>query len=74
MKLSQCRHGVIVQKKEAGCGTAHREVGMVIGITNNLESVLSDECRDPFNAVPLVQWQSGRSYPIHPKNIDLYKD
>ena len=68
MKLKDCRMGVLVQN----VGT--KEVGMVVGITNNLtELKLSGEQRDPSRAIPLVQWQSGNTHGIHYKNLELLK-
>lgn len=68
MKLSECKFGVLVQSIDTG------EIGMVKGITNNLTNLLTEEQRDPSRAIPLVEWQSGRTTGIHHGNIKLYKD
>jgi hypothetical protein len=68
MKLSECKHGVLVQHNGSD------EIGMIAGITNNITSVLSEEQKNPDRAIPLVQWQSGRTCGIHHSNIRIYKD
>lgn len=68
MKLSECKFGVLVQCIATG------EIGMVKGITNNLSRMLTEEQREPERAIPLVEWQSGRTTGIHHGNIKLYKD
>ena len=67
MKLSECTYGVIVQRDDT------KEVGMVVGITNNISSVLREECREPDRAIPLVQWSCGITHGIHHSNLKLYK-
>ena len=68
MKLSECKHGVVVQSTD-GIG----EIGMIVGITNNIASVLSEEQRNPERAIPLVRWQSGHTCGIHHENIKVFK-
>lgn len=63
MKLKHCTHGILVQNNDT------REIGMVVGITNNIVSVLSEEQKDPERAIPLIQWQSGKTSGIHHDNI-----
>ncbi len=67
MKLSQCKHGVLVQADNG-------KIGMVVGITNNVW--FSDERTraEPERAVPRVEWASGQVEPIHPSNIELFKE
>ena len=67
MKLKDCKMGILVQNVET------KEIGMVVGITNNISSVLTEEQRDPSRAIPLVQWQSGDTRGIHHKNLELLK-
>lgn len=69
MKLSECKYGILVQKL-----SEYGEIGMVVGITNNIPHVLTEEQREPERAIPLVQWQSGSTSGIHPFNIRIYKD
>lgn len=69
MKLSECKYGILVQEL-----SEHGEIGMVVGITNKISSVLSEDQKDPNQAIPLVQWQSGRTWGIHQNNIRVYKD
>lgn len=71
MKLSECIHGILVQEL-----SEHGEIGMVVGITNSLYHLLRDcpQKEFPEHAIPLVQWQSGRTYGIHHHNIRVYKD
>ena len=69
MKLSECKHGILVQEL-----SEHGEIGMVVGITNNITSVLSEAQKDPERAIPLIQWQCGRTRGIHHNNIRVYKD
>lgn len=69
MKLSECKHGILVQELYE-----HGEIGMVVGITNNLSSTLTSQQQEPKRAIPLIQWQSGRTYGIHHNNIRVYKD
>ncbi len=66
MKLSDCKHGILVQNS-AG------EIGMIVGITNNISTVLSEEQRNPERAIPLVQWQCGHTCGIHHNNISQFK-
>lgn len=63
MKLRECKMGILVQN------TGTQEIGMVVGITNNIPTVLSEEQRDPSRAIPLIQWQTGRTFGIHPENM-----
>lgn len=65
MKLKHCTYGSLVQDNQT------KEIGMVVGITNNIVSVLSEEQRDPERAIPLIQWQSGKTRGIHHGNISL---
>lgn len=69
MKLSECKYGVLVQEL-----SEYGEIGMVVGITNNILHVLSEKQREPERAIPLVQWQSGRTCGVYPSNIRIYKD
>jgi len=69
MKLSECKYGILVQDL-----SEHGEIGMVVGITNSMLNVLSEVQRDPELAIPLIQWQSGRTCGIHHNNIRVYKD
>lgn len=57
MKLSECRHGLLVQKEDA-------TIGMIIGLSEN-------RCSE---AIPLIQWQTGATYPCHHSNIKLYEE
>jgi hypothetical protein len=68
MKLSECKHGTLVQSKDS-----LGEIGMIVGITNDIASVLSEEQRNPERAIPLVQWQSGHTCGIHHENIKVFK-
>lgn len=68
MKLSECKYGTLVQEI-----TEYGEIGMVVGITNNISSVLSEDQKDPSRAIPLIQWQSGRTGGRHHSKIRLYK-
>lgn len=63
MKLKHCTYGTLVQKNDT------KEIGMVVGITNSISNVLCEEQRDPEKAIPLVQWQSGKTFGIHYSNI-----
>lgn len=63
MKLKHCTYGSLVQDNQT------KEIGMVVGITNNIVSVLSEEQKDPERAIPLIQWQSGKTSGIHHENI-----
>lgn len=63
MKLKDCKMGILVQDIQS------QEIGMVVGITNNISHCLTEDQRDPKRAVPLVQWQSGRTTGIHSSNI-----
>ncbi len=67
MKLRDCTMGTLIQDMRT------KEIGMVIGITNNISSVLSEEQREPSRAIPLVQWQTGRKSGIHAANIEKLK-
>lgn len=69
MKLSDCKYGILVQDI-----SEYGEIGMVVGITNCIPNVLSEDQKDPNRAIPLVQWQSGRTWGIHHNNIRVYKD
>lgn len=69
MKLSECKYGILVQEL-----SEHGEIGMVVGITNSMLNVLSEVQRDLEFAIPLIQWQSGRTSGIHHNNIRVYKD
>ena len=68
MKLRECTHGVIVQS------TGSEDIGMIVGITNNVPA--SDREARSFveRAVPLIQWAHGETSGIHPSNIELYTD
>jgi hypothetical protein len=68
MKLSDCKYGVLVQTLEQ-----FGEIGMVVGITNNIPTVLSEEQKNPERAIPMIQWQSGRTFGINHHNIREYK-
>ena len=48
--------------------------GMIVGITNNVNTLLNEKCAEPNRAIPMVQWQSGRHFSVHHNNLDLYKD
>lgn len=67
MKLSKCKHGIIVQDVD---GT---KIGMIVGITNNCPSADLDTRAKPSRATVLVQWSFGETYGIHPENIEPYK-
>lgn len=64
MKLKECVHGILVQKVYD-----NGEIGMIVGVTNNISQTLSEEQKSPDRAIPLVQWQSGPVYGISPSNI-----
>lgn len=66
MKLKDCKHGIIVVDRDG-------YVGMVVGITNNCETADYATRNDPERAIPLVQWANGRTYGIHPANIEPLK-
>ncbi len=68
MVLSDCKYGVLVAFKEEEHIV---KVGMVVGITNNRPLESHAIRRDPANAVPLVQWSSGETYPVHPGLLEL---
>lgn len=69
MKLSDCKYGILVQST-----ATHSQVGMVVGITNNVALTASSDMYDPERAIPLVQWQSGKTYGIHHSNLRAYKE
>lgn len=63
MKLSECKHGVLVCRNY-GSGSM---IGMIVGISET-------KTEHGAFAIPLVQWQNGDTYPIHHTNIKLYED
>lgn len=69
MKLKDCVHGVLVKTKDE-----NYQIGMIVGIINNVTSsdLISRSNKD--NAIPLVQWQHGSTYSIHYGNIEPFKD
>lgn len=72
MKLSECKHGIIVQAECVFSKVVR--VGMVVGITNNCPTGKLDEKRHPHKAIPLVQWSCGTTLPYHHENLTEYKD
>lgn len=68
MKLSECVYGILVQRESDG------EIGMVVGITNNVKIGSIEEQKSPLYAVPLVSWQCGITSPIHYAYLSIFKD
>ena len=67
MKLSACKHGLLVQDDNG-------RIGMIVGITNNAPGAARHERNKPNNAIPLVQWANGEKYGIHHMNISKFKE
>lgn len=65
MKLSECKYGVLVARAFCTVGKdPYTRVGMVVGVTqNSLEE-----------AIPLIHFQSGERYGVHPANLFLYEE
>lgn len=61
MKLSECKHGVLVEYAK---GYGISQIGMVVGITENPVK----------EAIPLIQWQKGEVVPQHHKLLGLYEE
>jgi hypothetical protein len=72
MKLSECKHGIIVETSDIDGKTV--KVGMIIGITNNADHEAAPVREDYKRAIPMVQWSCGATYAIHHANIRPYKD
>ena len=69
MRLSQCTHGKIVWNRDK------TEVGMIVGITNNIPSADVSNRRIIDRAIPLVQWSCEREpVGVHQSNLEPYKD
>jgi hypothetical protein len=68
MKLSECKHGILVVTEDA-------KVGMIVGITNKAQWADGETRSKIEHAVPLVQF-SGDLAPrgIHPSNLRVFKD
>lgn len=66
MKLKDCKFGILV--------TDGQHVGMIVGITNNRSSASLPDRAGKDYAVPLVAWSSGEENPVHPANIEVFKD
>ena len=66
MKLKDCKHGILVVSSDG-------YIGMIVGITNNCETADYKTRNEHERAIPLVQWANGRTYGIHPENINLLK-
>lgn len=58
MKLSECKHGLIVRNKHSFL------IGMIVGVSSNAQ----------FEALSVVQYQNGETYDTHPANLELYED
>jgi len=67
MKLSECTYGRLVYSEKYG-------VGMVVGITNNCTSADVTTRREVERAIPVIQWASGETSPIHPRNIEIFEE
>tara|TARA_R110002153_G_scaffold244399_1_gene399807 strand:- start:99 stop:296 length:198 start_codon:yes stop_codon:yes gene_type:complete len=65
MKLSECKYGVLVETVFGVVGrNSYTRVGMVVGVTqNSLEE-----------AIPLIHFQNGEEYGVHPANLFLYEE
>jgi Na+/H+-translocating membrane pyrophosphatase len=66
MKLKNCEHGKLVQSKDG-------KIGMIVGITNNVECADESERSKIDRAIPVVQWSCGRTCGINAANIELMK-
>ena len=66
MKLKDCKYGILVTDKKG-------MIGMVVGVTNVYPNQGQSIRGLPENAMPLVEWQCGAKYGIHPSNIELLK-
>ncbi len=68
MKLSQCKHGVLVQyATQAGFETEEEVllIGMVVGLEENAAG----------EAIPIVQFQRGdKPSPCHHELLELYEE
>lgn len=67
MKLSECKHGVLVARSLLWWRSTDVFVGMVVGIGE----VLTEEGNFP---APVVQWQDGSTSTINVDNLELYED
>lgn len=63
MKIKDCKQGLLVQNKDG-------VFGMIVGITNNCHSADQRTREESERAIPLVQWQCGRTHSIHPTNLN----
>lgn len=62
MNLSDCKHGILVKRTNSTFEHTG-QVGMIVGIGQNL-------LKEP---IPLIQWQDGAVFTIHPRNIEELK-
>ncbi len=74
MKLQDCTYGKLVTFKRDSFALGVSEVGMIVGITNNVPSADLTTRSKIDHAVPLVQWSNGEVLSVHHNNIEIYKD
>ena len=67
MKLSECKHGVLVihfnSYEVDGDTIEQKSIGMVVGISENIKG----------EAIPLIQWQFGSVDKMHHNLLELYE-
>lgn len=66
MKLKDCKHGIIIKDKDGN-------VGMIVGITNNVVTGNLYTRSKIENAIPLVMWSHGETHGINSANIEPLK-
>lgn len=64
MKLSKCVYGTLVQNLKEPI-----QIGMVVGITNNVPHADLEERSRPDRAIPVIQWSNGNTSGCHHENL-----